>query len=257
MRERIESHRSSGEYAEIAEYYDLFAENDDLEFYHKMAGWWGDPVLDLAAGTGRVAISLVQAGHSVTALEIEPAMRHVMTRKVSNLNEEEQSRIRIVEGDMTDFELGTKFSVIIIPASFGHAKTTEEQLSLLKCVRRHLSSEGVFILDLFPGGAMPEHSEFENGPVEMGDGRVVSRKGMVDCDYLTQTLTLQLVYTIKRNGVKNEIIRTRSQAAIIFNREADLLFRLAGLKIVEEYGAFDGRPYSPMDGRRIVLLQPG
>ncbi|MCF2136725.1 MAG: class I SAM-dependent methyltransferase [Candidatus Thorarchaeota archaeon] len=242
-------------YDAIAEYYDLFAENDDIAFYRTIADEYGGPVLDLAAGTGRIAIALAQAGHTVTALEISPAMREIMRGKRAKLDEEQQSQIKIVEGNMIDFDIGMQFSTIIIPASFGHAMTTEEQISLLKSVRKHLTKDGIFVLDLFPGGAMPEHAEFENGPVQMTDGRIVTKRGIIDCDYVSHLLRLQLTYSVRLKDGSTKTIECETNAAIIFNREANLLIKMAGLQVIEEYGAFDRRPYSPDCGRRILLLQ--
>ncbi|MHA1771888.1 MAG: class I SAM-dependent methyltransferase [Candidatus Thorarchaeota archaeon] len=242
-------------YETIAEYYDLFAEEEDTEFYRFMADKYGSPVLDLAAGTGRISIALAQAGHTVTALEISPAMRRVIERKIAVLDEEEQLRITVVDGNMIDFDLSTRFLTIIVPTSFGHAMTTDEQLHLLRCVHKHLSDNGVFALDLFPGGAMPEHSEFENGPIQMADGGVVTRRGVIDCDYVNHLLRLKLTYSIRSKDGSTRTIESESGAAIIFNREANLLIKMAGFRVVEEYGDFDRRPYSSDCGRRILLLQ--
>ncbi|WP_413468547.1 hypothetical protein [Mesorhizobium muleiense] len=59
-------------------------------------------------------------------------------------------RVRLVEGDMTNFDLGQRFALTIIPArSFQHVVTPAGQRETLRCVRRHLMSGGHLILDLF------------------------------------------------------------------------------------------------------------
>jgi len=248
-----------GGYESSARFYDLFAENDDIPFYTELAMQYGSPVLDLAAGTGRVAIPLVRAGFEVTALEKSQSMLSVLRSKRESLPTNSRERLQVIEGDMTSFHLGQRFSLILIPASFGHAMTTDEQLSLLSCVREHLRPEGIFVLDLFPGGAMPEHAVFEEGPVTLSDGTKVYRHGVIDCDLVRQILTLRETFTVvppgrqKPEGTTIEVV---SGAAILFNREVDLLIRMSRLRVRGEYGGFDGRPYTSECGRRILLLAP-
>ena len=47
---------------------------EDLELWIELAGAHGDPVLDIGAGTGRVALELARAGHRVVALDHDPVL---------------------------------------------------------------------------------------------------------------------------------------------------------------------------------------
>ncbi|HEY8800164.1 MAG TPA: class I SAM-dependent methyltransferase, partial [Candidatus Limnocylindrales bacterium] len=60
----------------LARLYDLDLVEDpgDLDLYLALAGRTGGPILELAAGTGRLAIPLAEAGHRVTAVDLDPAM---------------------------------------------------------------------------------------------------------------------------------------------------------------------------------------
>ena len=44
---------------------------EDLPLWRSLASTYGDPVLDVGAGTGRVALDLARRGHRVTALDRE------------------------------------------------------------------------------------------------------------------------------------------------------------------------------------------
>ena len=248
----------SAGYEGVGEFYDLFADNSDLSFYVEYAQRFGSPILDLAAGTGRVTFTLAQKGHEMVALEQSPSMISVAKSRLRNYPKEIANRITFVEGSMTEFSLNRKFNLIIVPASFAHALTSEEQLSTLRCVRDHLQDDGVFILDLFPGEMQYEHATFEDTPVPLEDGRTVSRRGEIHSDLSKKLMRMDVQYIVRNSEGKlidqKEVV---SGAALIFNHEADLLIRMAGFKIEEELGDFEGNSYNPESGRRIFVLRKG
>jgi hypothetical protein len=62
-------------------------------------------------------------------------MLAIARQKVAGLPEETQKRIQLVEGDMRDFDLGRRFSLILIPfRAFLHLLTVEDQKQALDCI---------------------------------------------------------------------------------------------------------------------------
>lgn len=246
-------------YEGVAEFYDYFSTQEDLPFYLDYAREQGSPILDIGAGTGRVSRYLANHGFVVTAVENSPSMIAHFMAEMEELDSDVQGRISLVEADMRDFELDKVFKLIIIPASLGHAMTTQDQISTLECVHRHLSPDGIFILDLYPAGTMDEHSRFEENPVELPDGRIVKRQGVIDCDPVRQLMRVELTYKVRHPGndsdTWDEEIRIVSGAALIYNREADLLLKLTRFSFVDEFGAFAKTPYHPGSPRRIMILE--
>ncbi len=244
-------------YDEAAKYYNLFAKNDDIPFYLSYAEKLGSPVLELAAGTGRVSIELAKAGFDVVALEKSKAMLDEFRNRLNSLDSSVASRISLIEGDMRSFELQQRFSLVLIPTSFGHALTTDEQIALLDCVRRHLTEDGVFILDIFPGGLQPDKASFEEPWVSLGDGTEVSRSGVLRTNPVRQILELELTFTVRNisTGETLEKIDLLSGAAIVYNREANLLLRLTGFHLENEYGDYKWAPYTSSSAERIMVLK--
>ncbi len=245
------------EYDQIAEFYDLFAENHDLTFYLELARRQGSPILDLGAGTGRIAIPIASEGMMVTALERSRAMLGILRARRNELPQAVRRMLRVVHGDMTSFDLGERFSLIIVPDSFVHLMTRDEQLSLLGCVREHLAPHGIFVLDLFPAGAMPGHFQWEDGPIRTPDDLYVRRRGEMLADIDSGTLTLRLEYRVGQTPHLRDVTRTirvTSRGTILSDDEVDRLTQQAGLKTVAEYGWFDLRPYDDDSGRRILVL---
>ncbi len=141
----------SGYYHEcIAATYDAASPGvpGDVDFYLALARdahAAGQPVLELACGTGRVAIPIAQEGIRVVGLDASPAMLDIARRKAGGLD-----GVRWVEGDMSSFELPERFGLAFIAyRSFQHLLTTVEQLSCLRCVREHLAPGGRFALNVF------------------------------------------------------------------------------------------------------------
>ena len=67
---------------------------------------------------------------------------------------------------------------------------------------------------------------------------------------------LNLRYIVRdRNQNIIEEVKVESSAALLFNREVDLLIRLSGFEIEKEFGGFDESPYSSESTRRILILK--
>ncbi|MFX0046327.1 MAG: class I SAM-dependent methyltransferase [Candidatus Hermodarchaeota archaeon] len=243
-------------YEGVAEFYDIFADTSDLPFYVQYARKQGSPILDLAAGTGRVTFELARNGFEVTALEKSPSMLAVARRKHKMASKETAPRVTLVKGCMTDFALREKFALVIIPASFGHALSSETQLSTLRCIKNHLLPDGLFILDLYPGAMNLNPTRFEDPPASLPDGRVVTRSGRTNPDPVAQILRMTLAYEVQTaDGEHLESIEVESGVSIIYNREADLLVRMSGFEAVDELGSFKGGPYHSNSKRRILVLR--
>jgi len=243
-------------YEGVGRFYDLFADNSDIPFFLKYAKKIGSPILDLAAGTGRITFALAKDGHEVVALESSQSMLDVAKQKLKHASPVIANKVILVEGDMTNFNLERKFELVIIPNSIVHAITTEEQLSTLQCIRNHLSDSGVFILDIYPGEMQYEHAEFKENPVSLPDGTTVERRGAIRSDMLSQIMTVNLQYIV-RDSEQNiiEEMEVVSSAALLYNRDVDNLINRSGFVVVDEFGGFDGQSYSSESGRRILILK--
>ena len=245
-------------YEGVGEFYDLFADSSDLSLYERYADLCGSPILDLAAGTGRVTFALAGAGYEVVALEQSQSMLSAAKRRLDHSPQEVADRISLIEGTMIDFSLHREFPLIIIPTSFAHALTFEDQSSTMKCVHKHLTSDGLFVLDIFPGEMQYERASFEDKPVSLGDGRTVSRSGKIQSDPEKKLMRMDLQYTVR--GPDDQIIRqfeVVSGAALIFKQDVDRLVQETGFETVEEFGDFEGNPYTLESGRRILVLRKG
>ena len=125
----------------------------------------------------------------------------------SNLAQESaetQARVRLVEGDMRDFDLDRQFALATLPfRPFQHLTSVEDQIACLTTIHRHLAPGGRLVLDLFnpsiPFLADPARlDEFGDEPeITMPDGRRVLRRARITGrDYFDQVQDAELIYYV-------------------------------------------------------------
>ena len=83
----------------------------DLPLWRELARAGGGPVLDVGAGTGRVAIRLAHAGHDVTALDRDGELLAELDARAADAGLE----IETVLADATAIELPRRFTLIAVP----------------------------------------------------------------------------------------------------------------------------------------------
>ena len=84
---------------------------EDLSLWHDLAGRSVGPVLDVGAGTGRVALDLARAGHDVTALDRELELLEALSARARAAG----LSVTTAAGDAHGFALGRRFALIVVP----------------------------------------------------------------------------------------------------------------------------------------------
>lgn len=119
----------------------------EIDFYRSFASdaaEKGKPILEIACGTGRVAIRLAGDSVRVTGLDYSTPMLDVAREKSHGM-----ANMRWVKGDMRSFELGETFGLVIIPGhAFQNLVEPEDQVSCLRSIGRHLDPDGTLIVHL-------------------------------------------------------------------------------------------------------------
>ncbi len=122
----------------------------DIEWYCRKAVASGGPVLELGAGTGRIALAVAQAGIRITASDLDEGMLEKLARKKVSLPEDVQSRISMHRADMRSVTLDDRFALVIIPfRAFLHNLTWDDQLAALRRAFDHLKPGGELAFNVF------------------------------------------------------------------------------------------------------------
>ena len=126
----------------------------DIAFYLNAVGPTPATILELGSGTGRVAISLAQAGHTVYALDSSPDMHRLLREKTP---EPVQHRLVHVEADMCEFRLDARFDFVVLALNTVFTLVDEpSRRACLRCVRSHPKPNGRFLVDFtIPTAAVP------------------------------------------------------------------------------------------------------
>ena len=78
---------------------DLSEEPGDVELYVALAQRTGGPIVELAVGTGRIAVPLALEGYRVVGLDLDPAMLARARTRIAAAGVAD--RLELVEGEMT------------------------------------------------------------------------------------------------------------------------------------------------------------
>ena len=237
---------------QVAQFYDPSMSDwpGEIDFYRELAAEataHGQPVLEIACGTGRVSLQLAQAGARVVGIDLSAAMLDVARQKSTGI-----PNVRWVEGDMRSFELGEMFGLVIIPGhSFQHMLIPEDQIACLACIKRHLVPGGVLVVHLDhqdldwlgdlcteKGGVFERAKEFTHP--ETGHLVRVSKAW----SYERSTQTASMVTVWEEIGADGEVIDRWERGPIrlhcAFRFEMEHLLARAGFDVEAVYGDFYG-----------------
>jgi SAM-dependent methyltransferase len=103
----------------------------------------GGPILDVGAGTGRVALDLAARGHHVVALDADAALLAALAERAAAAG----TPVETVAGDARVLDLGRAFPLVLVPMQtvqlFGGARG---RAAFLERARAHLAGGGVLAL---------------------------------------------------------------------------------------------------------------
>jgi len=227
--------------------YDALFEShhDDLPFWIDFVRHGRGPFLDLACGTGRVLIPLLEADLDGDGLDASQAMLSRCTLKAG----ESGKRPALVCGDMREFRMPRRYARAFCAFNaFAHLLDTDSQLAALRCVREHLLEGGAFALDIgYPRpdvwNAKPDTRVLEGEfvhPLRPTRLYLYDRRAM---DPLAQTQHSQI--EVEERDLHGVLMRTHISHTVLrwtHRFELELLFRAAGFTRWEIHAGFEREP---------------
>ncbi len=250
----------SDPYEALARYYD--AENaglvEDFAAYELLLERFGGPVLDIGAGTGRVAFHLARLGARVVGVEISAAMLS-RARERAALQKFEPSQVAWHQADVRTLSLDERFGLALLTYNtFMHFTEQDEQIAVLERIAQHLAPGGALAVDLRNPVEMLLADDapglvLERTFVDAETGHTVMQQSLMHADRAAQVLDVSWVYDrIAPDGQLTRLIvplRLRCTLAA----EMRLLCQRAGFGEVECYGDYDFGPYDEDSPRLFVV----
>lgn len=228
--------------------------SDDVAMYAGQIRQYGQPVLELGCGTGRLTIPLAQGGIEITGLDIStPLLKHAR-EKATALGLD----ILWVEADCRNFHLPRKFATVVYP--FNAIAHLPDRASIEGCfgrVREHLVDDGRFIIDyLNPNPSMlardPEihypvrkfHAPHLNADIEASE--------TVSYDRASQQY--QTIWHFKNETTGATHSRT-IKLRMYFPQELEMLLNYNGFEIEHKYGDHDLAPFTSESRIQILVCK--
>lgn len=236
--------------------YDLQDEGyyDDYPLTEQWARTTGGPLLDLACGTGRMALRMAELGYQVTGVDITPEMIAWARQKAAQQN----LSIEWMLADARTFHLSGQFSLIyMLENVFQFFLTREDQEAMLARVREHLLPEGCFLFETRNPNPrnlqQVRHPEGEQYTTPDGGSLVVIEQQHYDPMTQIQHYTRHL--TLSHPEGQHEHRALRVALRYVFPQEMEALLYYNGFQIRERYGSWLQEPLTASSRSMIYVCQ--
>jgi len=229
---------------DVAASYDAVSQRGDeaetVAFLERIAA--GGPVLELAIGTGRIALPLAQRGLRVDGIDISEAMVARLRAKPGG------DKLAVSIGNYADVPVpGSYRLVYVVFNTIFNLLTQDEQVRCFENVAAHLTPDGAFVVE-----ALVPSYLYRLRDNQYVDAEAVTLDGVgfdvARFDPVTQLLHENHV-TISASGIRVNPIVTRNT----WPSELDLMARIAGLRLVDRWGGWQLEPFTGDSARHVSV----
>jgi len=203
------------------------------------------PVLELAIGTGRIALPLAARGIEVHGIDASEAMVAKLRAKPGG------DDIPVTIGDFADVGVEGRFRLIaIVFNTLWALLTQEDQARCVRNVAAHLTEDGAFVTEMY----VPDPARFDRGQ-RIQVRNIESRRVVLEAslhDPANQRVSSQLIALEDGGG---GISMYPVELRYIWPSELDLMAEHAGLRLRERWGGWKREPFDAT-GWCISVFEP-
>lgn len=211
-----------------------------VAFLAQLAG--SGPALELAIGTGRIALPLAARGIRVDGVDISPAMVEQLRAQPGG------DRLAVTIGDFADVPVTGVYSLIfVVWNTFFNLLSQEEQVRCFRNVVAHLTDEGSFVIEAYVPTFLHQLRNRQYVDAEAIEVDEV-RLDLLRHDAATQTIEESHV-TLSAAGIRlNPVVQRYAWPS-----ELDLMAQLAGLRLKERWGGWEREPFTSSSSAHISV----
>jgi SAM-dependent methyltransferase len=250
----------------LARYYDLDLQEDpgDLQMYLAFAEAAKGPILELMAGSGRLAVPLAAAGHTVTAVDRDPRMLgRAATRwqraKGRAAKAAKGASLELVEADVMTLALGKRFDLVIVALnSLLILDGRAAQRSAFEIIAAHLAAKGRAVVDVWLPA--PDDLALYDGRLALDwlrdddeTGARVSKATAATYDSAARTARVTSFFDAWRDGQAPVRVAREDTVTFISADELERFAADAGLSVNTIAGDYEMGLFAA-DSERVVMV---
>ena len=200
------------------------------------------PALELAIGTGRIALPLAARGIRVDGIDLSPAMLAQLRTKPGG------AQLSVTLGDFAEVPVpGTYRVIFVVWNTLFNLLTQDDQVRCFENVAAHLTDDGAFVVEAF----MPAFLyRLRNQQYVEAEAIAVDevRLDVLRHDAATQMLEESHV-SLSPAGVRlNPVVQRYAWPS-----ELDLMARIAGLRLQGRWGGWDCSPFTSSSSMHVSV----
>jgi SAM-dependent methyltransferase len=219
---------------DVAEMYRDVQRGDEsaaVAFLEQLAG--GGPVLELAIGTGRIALPLAARGLRVDGVDISPAMIAQLRAKPGG------DAIAVTVGNFADVPVPRTYRLIfVVWNTLFNLLTQDDQVRCFKNVADHLTADGSFVVEAFVPAFLYRLRNDQYVEAE------AIRVDEVQLDVLRHDMTTQMIEESHVSLSAAGVHLTPVVQRYAWPSEIDLMARIAGLRLKSRWGGWNREPFN-------------
>lgn len=227
---------------------------DDLPLVEQWVHKLGGPLLDLACGTGRIALRMAEQGYQVTGVDIVPEMIDWARQKAARHG----LSIEWVVADARTFQLQKQFPFIyMLENAFQFFQTREDQEAMLARAREHLQPEGCFLFETRnpnPRNLLEVHHPGSQKHTTADGGQLVITEEQ-QYDPMTQIQHYTRYLTFHRPGGQREERTLRTALRYVYPQEMEALLYYNGFQVRDRYGSWQQEPLTATSRSMIYVCE--
>ncbi len=212
----------------------------DVDLLAALAG--GGPALELAIGTGRVALPLAARGIEVRGIDLSPGMVAELRAKPGG------DAIPVAVGDMATTRVPGEFSLVyLVFSTIGNLLTQDEQVACFENAARHLRPGGCFVVEI----GVPGLRRLPPGSTAFVFAVAPGYVGVDEYDVATQRLWSRH----HRTAADGRCDLVVTPQRYVWPSELDLMARLAGLRLCDRWADWHRSPFTSESGAHVSVWE--
>jgi ubiquinone/menaquinone biosynthesis C-methylase UbiE len=247
---------SKPDYSKCAENYD--AANDSgaevtshsNQFIEKILKKYNvKSVLDLTCGTGSQVFWLVERGYEVIGSDISAEMLRVAKRKAKKL----KMKIKFLQGDMCDLEVGKFDAVITIFNAVGHLSKAKFEKAM-RNIRNNLKDDGIYVFDIFNANMNAKlEAALKVDMTTVVGNKKIHKLQLCKINKKNGVMTMTEQESVQRNSDKPKITKRKWTMQVYISKWLDDMLKRNGFKVLSHFGE-QGSKFSDKNSNSILTI---